>query len=149
MQAASGNLYGVTLDLQVIDRITLIEGDSGIGKSLIFSYLDNLSKYQEREKYLCINSIYAQKIRRKNESEERAILNVIKTSLNKWIVIDNADVILSKKLRDYIVMDTNNNYILFGRNVEGLWANEDNLAKLVFDESNRSFSLAYPFKRGK
>lgn len=141
-----GELYGYSLRLEIIDNLVLVESDSGSNKSLVFQYLDDISLCTEQKNLICINNKYAIHIRRNNESEEEAILNVLKGTSGKYIIIDNADTLLTPKIREYIVMDINNKYLLFGRNVEDLWINENKLAELVVDHDKKQFYLKYTFK---
>lgn len=141
-----GELYGYSLKLEIIDNLVLVESDSGSNKSLVFQYLDDISLCTEQKNLICINNKYAIHIRRNNESEEEAILNVLKGTSGKYIIIDNADTLLTPKIKEYIVIDTNNKYLLFGRNVEGLWTNENKLAELVVDHDKKQFYLKYTFK---
>ena len=39
-----------------------------------------------------------------------------------------------------------NTYIMFGRNVEGLWITENNIASLIRDDKNKKIYLDYYFK---
>lgn len=56
------------------------------------------------------------------------------------IVIDNADLILDDDARDYISTDDNNQYLIIGRNPEGLYIYDEIAKRLVFE--NKTFSFA-------
>lgn len=52
----------------------------------------------------------------------------------------------SAGIREFIVMDSRNTYVLFGRNVTGLWTTENNIAELVRDDARKRMYLNYYFK---
>lgn len=60
----------------------------------------------------------------------------IKNSKNKVFVIDNADLLLNDNLRRYIVTDTNNQYIIIGRNPSGLFLSQDDINELESKNEN-------------
>lgn len=143
-----GSVGQYKIELDLYDQLVLVEGNSGIGKSLVFQYFNRLSADKEKDRYSCINSKSINSMSnllRKND--EQLIANILQESKNKYIFIDNADTILTPKLRDYIANDIHNRYILFGRNVEGLWINENRDAELIKDTKNKKFVLYYRFKR--
>ncbi|MBQ1328237.1 MAG: RluB protein [Eubacterium sp.] len=60
----------------------------------------------------------------------------MKNSKNKVFVIDNADLLLNDNLRRYIVTDTNNQYIIIGRNPSGLFLSQDDINELESKNEN-------------
>ena len=96
------------VDFTLDNNITFIQGDSGVGKSAVFSFLKELSA--EDKKIKCFN--YLDKNKKFNSS--------IKQSKNKVFIIDNADLLLDDALRRHISADAENQYIIIGRNPSGL-----------------------------
>ena len=108
--------YDVDLDLKY--NITFIVGDSGTGKSAVFSFLEELATEDSRLK--CINYLDRQ-------AQYKA---TIKKSKSRLIIIDNADVLLDDAMREYISRDINNQYVIFGRNPSRLMVTKDNVYEL-------------------
>lgn len=107
------------VDFRFTANITILTGDSGQGKTAVFSFLrEDAAK---NTKLLCYNYLDYQK----NIFEE------IKQSEGKLIVIDNADLLLTDELRKYISLDGKNQYLLIGRNPRNLFATRDNIFELV------------------
>ena len=96
------------VDLHFEQNITFISGDSGTGKSALFSFLEELSAEDKRIR--CFNYLH------KTKSYKQSI----KQSKGKLFVIDNADILLDDNMRSYIAFDEKNQYIIIGRNPTGL-----------------------------
>ncbi|MDO4961226.1 MAG: ABC transporter ATP-binding protein [Eubacteriales bacterium] len=110
------------VDLQISTNITLIQGDSGVGKSALFSFLQELAVEDKRIRcfnYLDINTGYKNSIRR---------------SHGKLFIIDNADILLDDAMREYVAMDGKNQYIIIGRNPTGLLLTRDNIFELAAEK---------------
>ena len=107
------------VDIHVDSNLIMITGDSGEGKSALFSFLQELSTEDKRIR--CFNYI----------DYNKRYKNSIKNSKGKLFVIDNADVLFDDNMRKYIAGDTNNQYILIGRNPTGLFLTQDNIYELV------------------
>ena len=101
------------------NNITLLLGDSGIGKSAAFSFLQESSV--EDSRLLCLNYLEVNK----------NVEDVIKNAEGKLIVVDNADILLSDKIRKYISYDAKNQYLIIGRNPKNLMITEENLFELA------------------
>ena len=112
----SHTLFEVSLRLDY--NITFLLGDSGTGKSAVYSFIDEMSTEDKRIK--CFNYLDIKK----------GYKNSIKQSKGKLFVIDNADVLLDDSFREYIAMDSNNQYIIIGRNPTGLMLTQDNIYEL-------------------
>ena len=96
------------IEFDLAYNITFINGDSGVGKSAVYSFVQELATEDKRIRcfnYLDINKGYK---------------NSIKQSKGKLFVIDNADILLDDNMRHYISMDAENQYIIIGRNPTGL-----------------------------
>lgn len=107
------------IDFTFTTNITILTGDSGQGKTAVFSFFEEDAA--RNTKLLCYNYLDFQK----NIFEE------IKQSEGKLIVIDNADLLLTDDLRKYISLDGKNQYLLIGRNPRNLFATRDNIFELV------------------
>ena len=144
MKKIDAKIFEYRAELNIDDNLTLINGDSGIGKTLIFNYLDRCS--YDNDKIKCFNAKYLEKIKLDGKSVQRALENRLKLIKKSLIVIDNAEIILDDRLRRYIAFDGDNTYMIFGRNVSGLWITENNIATLVRDTKNKRMYLDYYFK---
>ena len=91
-------------------------GDSGTGKSVAFSILQEAASTDDR----IIPVSYVSK----------DIENLIRNQTGKLIVVDNADVLLTDELRKYIAFDSQNQYLIFGRNPKNLMTTTENLFEL-------------------
>lgn len=121
IQTQHTNYY---VDIHVDSNVILITSDSGEGKSAVFSFLQELSTEDKRIR--CFNYI----------DYNKRYKNSIKNSKGKLFVIDNADILLDDSIRKYIATDTQNQYILIGRNPTGLFLTQDNIYELVSSNSN-------------
>ena len=90
------------------DRITLVGGDSGTGKTVLYEMLEDI---RLTEKYNVIKLF--------NYKSENMKENVIKCR-DCFIVIDNADILIDDDIRKFINFEFSNQYILFSRNCDGL-----------------------------
>ncbi len=97
-------LYELSFD----DRITLVGGDSGTGKTVLYEMLEDLKL---TDKY---NAIKLFNYRSENMKE-----NLMKCR-NCFIVIDNADIQIDDDIRRFINFEFSNQYMLFLRNCDGL-----------------------------
>ena len=96
------------VDFHLDANITFIKGDSGVGKSAVFSFLEEMATEDSRIK--CFNYLDVKKKYRTS----------IRNFKEKLLVIDNADLLLDDKMREYIASDVKNQYIIIGRNPKGL-----------------------------
>lgn len=127
--------YGRNIDLEFKDRITLVSGNSGTGKTLIFELLNDI-QMKDKDKYTCINKALL------NRTNMR-LSTFIKKATGKLIVIDNADIILTDNDKKIINSDNKHSYLLFARNQQGLNITENSLTELQDD--GRTISLRYRF----
>ena len=129
----SHTLYDV--DLILDNNITFINGDSGVGKSAVFSFIQEMMV--ENKNIRCLNYL----------DENKNYKNIIKRSKGKLFVIDNADLLLDDKLRQYIALDYKNQYVIIGRNPKGLALNQDEIYEITSEKNNGriKFSLKKSF----
>lgn len=101
------------------NNITILTGASGTGKTASFSFIRECMALNSD--ILCINYLDYQK----------NIEEILRAAKGKLIVIDNADILLNDKVRKYISLDANNQYLIIGRNPKNLFATKENLYELV------------------
>lgn len=111
-------------DLKFDDRIILVGGDSGTGKTFLYELLEDL---RLTEPYKAIK-LYNYK------SDDFA--ESIKQCRKRFIVIDNADILLTDEVRKFINFDFSNQYMLFLRNCDGLNVSDKSF-KVLKLENNR------------
>ena len=88
------------------DRITLVGGDSGTGKTVLYNMLEDL---RLTEQYHAIKLF--------NYKSDQVVEN-IKKCRNCFIVMDNADILINDELRKFINFEFSNQYMLFLRNCD-------------------------------
>lgn len=95
-------------ELSFEDRITLVGGDSGTGKTVLYDMLEDLKLTEEYHAIKLFNY--------KSEN----LLENLKKCRNNFIVIDNADILMDDDIRHFINFEFSNQYMLFLRNCDGL-----------------------------
>ncbi|WP_269478022.1 ABC transporter ATP-binding protein [Hominibacterium faecale] len=110
------------VDFEFTNNITILTGDSGTGKSAVFSFMQE--DMVEEPRLLCMNYLDINK----------DIASMIKEAEGKLIVIDNADLLLDNDLRKYIAFDEKNQYLIIGRNPNNLMATQENLFELASEK---------------
>ena len=95
-------------DLVFDDRITLVGGDSGTGKTVLYEMLEDLRLTDEYKAIKLFNY--------KSDN----FLESIKQCRDRFIVIDNADILIDDEIRRFINFEFSNQYMLFLRNCDGL-----------------------------
>lgn len=106
------------VDFRFEYNITFITGDSGTGKSAVFSFLEEMAADQKNIK--CFNYL----------DKTKNYKSAIKQSKGKLFIIDNADLLLDDSIRKFIAMDGLNQYIIIGRNPSGLQLSQDEIYDL-------------------
>lgn len=107
------------VDFTFTNNITILTGDSATGKTATFSFIRECMAINPD--ILCLNYLDFQK----------DILQILKATKKKLIVIDNADILLNDETRKYISLDSQNQYLIIGRNPKNLFATKENLFELV------------------
>ena len=113
--------------LSFADRITLVRGDSATGKTYLYQMLEDLKMTKEYQRLKLFNY----------KSEE--FHGNLKKCRNKFVVIDNADMLLDDADRNFINFDSSNQYMLFARNCDGLNLSADSF--VILDETDYKVSL--------
>lgn len=107
------------VNFEFTNNITILMGDSGTGKTAVFSFIEECMAVNP--KILCLNYL----------NYQNNILDIIGSVEGKLIVIDNADILLDDNTRKYISLDSKNQYLIIGRNPKNLFATKENLFELV------------------
>lgn len=110
------------IDFNFTNNITILTGSSGTGKTASFSFIRECMAVNP--KILCINY----------QDYQKNIRKLIEGETGKFIVIDNADILLDDNTRKYISLDDKNQYLIIGRNPKNLFATADNLFELVSEK---------------
>lgn len=123
------------VDLKLDGNVTFITGNSGTGKSAVYSFLEEYAAEDKRIR--CFNYL----------DHNKGYRASIRNSKGKLFVIDNADILLDDKMRQRIVVDSVNQYIIIGRNPTGLLLSQDEIYDLAHSEKDgvTEFSLKKAF----
>lgn len=111
-------LYDLTFD----DRIILVGGDNGTGKTVLYGMLEDLRLTDPYKNIKLFNY--------KSDN----ILESLKACRNKFIVIDNADILINDEMRRFINFEFSNQYMLFLRNCDGLNVSDKSFKVLKFND---------------
>lgn len=108
-------------------RITLVRGDSATGKTYLYRLLEDLRLTEEYKAIKLFN------YKSDNFHDELQLCR------NKFIVIDNADTILTEADKRFINFERSNQYMLFLRNCDGLNLSAESFT--VLEENNYRICL--------
>ena len=110
-------------DLVFDDRIILVGGNSGTGKTVLYEMLEDLRLTDEYKAIKLFNY--------KSDN----ISQSIKQCKNNFIVIDNADILIDDDIRRFINFEFSNQYMLFLRNCDGLNVSDKSFKVLQLDNN--------------
>ena len=110
-------------DLQFDDRITLVGGDSGTGKTVLYEMLEDIRLTDEYSAIKLFNY--------KSDN----FLGTLKRCKDRFIVIDNADNLINDDVRRFINFEVSNQYMLFLRNCDGLNVSDKSFKVLQCDNN--------------
>ena len=85
-------------DLKFDDRITLVGGDSGVGKTVLYEMLEDIRLTDEYKAIRLFNY-------RSDDFQ-----NTIKQCRDSFIVVDNADNLINDEVRKFINFELSNQY---------------------------------------
>lgn len=111
----------VQFDLQFNDRLTLIDGESGVGKTMLFKAIER-DTLLAKTNIICLNF---------DDIPSGNIEHTLASVKNKIVVIDNADIVLSLSQRVQISLDKDNQYIIFTHSTDGYKPSRGSIAELV------------------
>lgn len=111
-------------NLEFDDRITLVGGDSGSGKTVLYEMLEDIRLTDDYKAIKLFNY--------KSDN----FLESIKQCRDSFIVIDNADILINDEVRKFIDFEFSNQYMLFLRNCDGLNVSDKSF-KVMKIENNR------------
>ena len=129
------NHTSYTMDLALETNVIFIAGDSGTGRSVVYSLFQELAA--ENKNIICFNYL----------DWKKKYKTTIKQSKGKLFAIDNADMLLDDATRWHIGTDVRNQYIIFGRNPAGLVLDKDEIMELdsKTTEGKTTFFLKHVF----
>ena len=110
-------------DLEFDDRITLVGGDSGTGKTVLYELLEDIRLTEEYKAIKLFNY--------KSDN----FLETIKKCRGSFIVVDNADNLMNDEVRKFVNFESSNQYMLFLRNCDGLNVSDKSFKVLKFDNN--------------
>jgi ABC-type bacteriocin/lantibiotic exporter with double-glycine peptidase domain len=110
-------------DLVFDDRITLVGGDSGTGKTVLYEMLEDLRLTDEYKAIKLFNY--------KSDN----LLETLTQCRDSFIVIDNADILIDDAIRRFINFEFSNQYMLFLRNCDGLNVSDMSFKVLRLDDN--------------
>ena len=110
-------------DLVFDDRITLVGGDSGTGKTVLYEMLEDLRLTDEYKAIKLFNY------------KSDALLESMQQCRGRFIVIDNADILIDDEVRRFINFEFSNQYMLFLRNCDGLNVSDKSFKVLKLDNN--------------
>lgn len=109
-------------DLIFKSNLTLVNGESGVGKSFIFNYMLN-DALVNKKKIRCLDY-------RTVVNGDIDVYSLIKSNKGFVYVIDNADILLDSKTRLYMSLDERNQYIVFIHDVNGFKPEKNSFVEL-------------------
>lgn len=104
--------------LEFTSRITLVRGDSATGKTYLYQMLEDVRQLEQYRAIKLFNY--------KSEDFHKEL----QSCRDRFIVIDNADTILTDEDRRFINFESSNQYLLFLRNCDGLNVSADSFTIL-------------------
>jgi len=125
---------GWDYDILLRNKITVIDGDSGNGKSVLARAMQSHFVFNKMKAELLDYNAY--------ENTEK-VTKTITSYADTLIIIDNADCILNGDIVDLINNDINNFYVVFGRKSWGLSATPSHFAELEQDSTTKKIALKY------
>lgn len=128
---------GYKIDLKLRDRVTVINGESGSGKSFLYQLI---SRVPNLDNVLCINY---ESIRVK--ANYYGILNTLREIKNSIVIIDQADDIQREhmEIMEAVDNDNNNTFIIMGRNPK-VMCNISDIAEMNIHDKTVEIKYSFP-----
>ena len=100
----------VNVNLKLKNRRTVLNGDSATGKSYLYNIIEQYAMEEKRKDIVCID------IDNFDADKPENSIDKIKKVKNGIVAIDQADdILINTKIREYVMSDTDNYYIIMGR----------------------------------
>ena len=115
----------VVFNLKFLTRVTCVVGNSGTGKSYLFSWLSKEAFIPSR-KIKCFSL---------SNTDSTKLIDELKTYTGYLVVIDNGDMLLTQDIRSFIENDFETQYLIFCRDVSGLGVVKGGCARLHNDSN--------------
>ena len=129
IQQFNANWNNIRFDIKFKDNITVIYGESGVGKSVLYRLM--LDRYKAGK--LKYNMYFFNA-----DSSKEILKNSIFNSSVAVFVIDNAAIMLDMDTRFFVSVDKRNQYIIFDHTLKGYSLGSNSRRRLVFS-NNRMF----------
>lgn len=98
------------IELNLNTRRTILSGNSGTGKTYLYSLLEGYNEVENEDRIKCID------IDNVDRDNPQFIVNMLEQLEDYIIVIDQADDVLNYDvIREFVMADRRNYYILIGR----------------------------------
>lgn len=110
-------------NLEFDDRITLVGGDSGSGKTVLYEMLEDIRLTDDYKAITLFNY--------KSDNFQESV----KQCRDRFIVIDNADILINDEVRKFINFEFSNQYVLFLRNCDGLNVSDKSFKVMKIDNN--------------
>ena len=124
IQSIKKPFRNLQLDLDFDEHIMFLTGDSGTGKSFLYTALYNLRDVYRIRSYNAHDYKDRDNIKRTIETEKGVLF-----------VFDNADSLLTPELRKTIREDTQNQFLIIGRNTDDLFLRRNCLVDLEISQN--------------
>ena len=125
----------IRFDFKLKNRIVVVDGDTGTGKSMFCALLGIEKKTMAKSPFSFEITIF---------NEDLPLeLDMLKALSERLIVIDNADMLLTDSVVAYIAQDDVHQYLIFARVPWDFRIKPDNFAEIEFDEEVKTYYLKY------
>ncbi len=135
---------GTKVDIELRQQYTILNGDSGTGKTWLYKLLDKHSK--EDKNILCVNIDTVEQLNKAQVD----LIDILKKKKNTLIFIDQADEIFrNEQIENYVtyndnIVDSGNFYIICSRNCQLSYNARYWAVVKVKDNNDLEISLNYP-----
>lgn len=127
--------YGNKYDLKFKGKITIIQGESGTGKTLIYNHIKKLKELSGRFIEYAVSNI---------ELIDKYNINSIEEFEHKLIIIDRGDLLINSEVADIINHDFGKNrYLIFARKFTGVEISPNYYG--VIKKNEKELKLEYMF----
>lgn len=121
------------IDFELRSNKTIIQGDSSTGKTYVYELL--------HEEYKEENIFFINYHDIESPTNAKMICNTLKNTINKFVIIDQANDVFEEcsELEDIVDKDNNNQYILMGRSLQ-IHYNISDIAELQIKNNRAALS---------